>query len=98
MHGAPLGEEETALTRKALGWEYGPFQVPQEAYDHYRKAIEKGKQRLKEGMQIVEKEYQRLVDLSGRKEKVIIRNAKTKSGIVRITEDEDIKKKDKQDV
>ncbi len=27
-HGAPLGDEEIALTRKALGWEYGPFEVP----------------------------------------------------------------------
>lgn len=32
-HGAPLGEEEIVLTRKALGWEYEePFFVPQEIY------------------------------------------------------------------
>ena len=24
-HGAPLGDEGIALTRKALGWEYAPF-------------------------------------------------------------------------
>ncbi|MCY7296103.1 transketolase [Alteromonas sp. a30] len=31
-HGAPLGEDEIALTRKALGWEYGPFEIPEEYY------------------------------------------------------------------
>src|SRR5574343_638318 len=28
VHGAPLGAEETAATRAALGWPYGPFEVP----------------------------------------------------------------------
>src|SRR5210317_603433 len=27
-HGAPLGEEEVAAARKELGWEYAPFEVP----------------------------------------------------------------------
>lgn len=40
-HGAPLGEEEIALTRKALGWEYPPFVVPQEIYDKWS-AVESG--------------------------------------------------------
>ncbi|HBC3975148.1 transketolase [Vibrio parahaemolyticus] len=31
-HGAPLGAEEIAATRKELGWEYGPFEIPQEVY------------------------------------------------------------------
>ncbi len=43
-HGAPLGAEEIEGTRKQLGWEYGPFEVPQEALDHYRKAIDRGAQ------------------------------------------------------
>ncbi len=42
VHGAPLGEEESNLTREALGWEYGPFEVPQESYDQWRKAIDRG--------------------------------------------------------
>jgi len=29
VHGAPLGAEETAATRAALGWSHGPFEVPQ---------------------------------------------------------------------
>ena len=31
-HGAPLGAEEIAATRKELGWAHGPFEIPQEVY------------------------------------------------------------------
>ncbi|NNG64435.1 transketolase, partial [Pseudomonas fragi] len=31
-HGAPLGLEEIALTRKALNWNHGPFEVPADIY------------------------------------------------------------------
>ncbi|PMO38520.1 transketolase [Vibrio sp. 10N.222.52.B12] len=31
-HGAPLGAEEIAATRKQLGWEHGPFEIPSEVY------------------------------------------------------------------
>ncbi|MEB0040337.1 MULTISPECIES: transketolase [unclassified Pseudomonas] len=31
-HGAPLGAEEIALTRAALKWNYGPFEIPAEIY------------------------------------------------------------------
>ena len=42
VHGAALGAEEAALTRKALDWNYGDFEVPAEAYDQWRQAIERG--------------------------------------------------------
>ncbi|ANO52217.1 transketolase [Woeseia oceani] len=29
-HGAPLGADEIAATREALGWQYPPFEIPQE--------------------------------------------------------------------
>jgi len=32
-HGAPLGAEEIAATRQAIGWPYPPFEVPQEIRD-----------------------------------------------------------------
>lgn len=31
-HGAPLGNEEIALTRQNLGWEHAPFEIPAEIY------------------------------------------------------------------
>lgn len=42
-HGAPLGEEEVALTKKNLGWPVEPkFHIPEEALKHFRNAIERG--------------------------------------------------------
>lgn len=31
-HGAPLGVDEIALTRAALGWSHGPFEIPADIY------------------------------------------------------------------
>jgi transketolase len=31
-HGAPLGDEEINLTKAALGWDHGPFEVPADVY------------------------------------------------------------------
>jgi len=31
-HGEPLGADEIALTRKALGWDHAPFEIPQPIY------------------------------------------------------------------
>jgi transketolase len=31
-HGEPLGAEEIALTRAAIGWHHAPFEMPQEVY------------------------------------------------------------------
>ncbi len=44
VHGSPLGESEITLTRDNLGWSYGPFEVPEDALSHFRKAIERGAQ------------------------------------------------------
>jgi len=40
-HGAALGEDEVALTRKELGWTHDPFVIPQEVYDGWNQK-EKG--------------------------------------------------------
>jgi transketolase len=40
-HGAALGVDEVALTRKQLGWEYGPFEIPADHYAGWN-GVEKG--------------------------------------------------------
>ena len=35
-HGEPLGAEELAAAKAALGWSHGPFEVPQDLYDAWR--------------------------------------------------------------
>ncbi|MBN9013898.1 MAG: transketolase, partial [Rhizobiales bacterium] len=41
-HGEPLGADELAATKKALDWNYGPFEVPDEVLAAWRKAGKKG--------------------------------------------------------
>lgn len=41
-HGAPLGDEEIALTREALGWDAPAFKVPQDVLDAWRATGAKG--------------------------------------------------------
>lgn len=36
VHGAPLGAEETAATRKQLGWTFPEFEVPTDVLSAYR--------------------------------------------------------------
>jgi transketolase len=40
-HGAALGADEVALTRKQLGWEHGPFDIPADHYAGWN-GVEKG--------------------------------------------------------
>jgi transketolase len=41
-HGAPLGDEEIAGAREALGWEAGPFEVPADVLEAWRAAGNRG--------------------------------------------------------
>ncbi len=42
-HGSPLGEEEVQLTKRNLGWPSPePFYVPEEALEHWRRAVARG--------------------------------------------------------
>lgn len=43
-HGAPLGKDEIAATRKALNWSYAPFEIPDEIYQGWN-AESKGAER-----------------------------------------------------
>jgi transketolase len=40
-HGAPLGDDEIALTRERLGWNHGSFEIPENVYEGWS-AKEKG--------------------------------------------------------
>ena len=42
VHGKAMGGDEVALTRTQLGWDYGPFEIPDDVYDHMRSGVESG--------------------------------------------------------
>jgi transketolase len=46
-HGAPLGEDEVEATRKNLGWDHPPFEIPREVYNAWD-ARETGRKLQKE--------------------------------------------------
>ena len=49
VHGEPLGEEETRLTKERLGWTYPePFTIPPEVLAHLRQAQARGRRRQQE--------------------------------------------------
>ncbi|WP_013500889.1 transketolase [Rhodopseudomonas palustris] len=41
-HGEPLGAEELAGAKKALGWEYGPFEIPDDVLGAWRNVGKQG--------------------------------------------------------
>jgi transketolase len=53
-HGAPLGREEIELVRKAYGWNYEPFHVPQEVYDLFAQVKTKGQKAEQDWQQQVQ--------------------------------------------
>ncbi len=54
-HGSPLGDEEVALVRKKLKWNYEPFDIPQGALDEWRKIGNKGEQLEKKWQETINK-------------------------------------------
>ena len=48
VHGAPLGAEETKLTREALGWEYEEFEIPQDVADNFDKLVKRKEKYFKQ--------------------------------------------------
>jgi len=42
VHGSPLGKEEADETRKKLGWDHPEFTIPQDIYDEWKLASNKG--------------------------------------------------------
>lgn len=65
VHGAPLGAEEAAATRKALAWDYAPFEIPEEVYKDYRVNVaERGKAAYDAWEKLVEEYKQAYPDLA----------------------------------
>ncbi len=65
VHGAPLGAEEAAATRKALSWDYAPFEIPEEVYEDYRVNVaERGKAAYDAWAKLVEEYKQAYPDLA----------------------------------
>jgi transketolase len=67
-HGAPLGDDEIAATRKAIGWDYPPFEIPDAVLSEWRKAGSRSaashaawNKRLGDADAAVRSEFQRLV-------------------------------------
>ena len=42
VHGKAMGGDEVSLTRSQLGWDYEPFEIPDDVYDDMRSGVEKG--------------------------------------------------------
>ncbi len=57
-HGAPLGPEAVAETRKRLNWPYAPFEVPEDVLSYMRRHRQLGQQREAEWRKLWEA-YQR---------------------------------------
>ncbi|MBT8197149.1 MAG: transketolase, partial [Acidimicrobiia bacterium] len=43
-HGSPLGDEEIALVKEQMGWDAPPFHVPDEVYDFFALAMDRGRE------------------------------------------------------
>ncbi len=64
-HGAPLGEQEIRLTKRRVDWDADtPFHVPQEALDHMRKALNRGKEAEDKWNQMFEQYAEKHPDLA----------------------------------
>jgi len=57
-HGEPLGDDEIAATRKALGWAYPPFEIPDDIRSAWRAIATRGaKSRTAWEMRLAESEH-----------------------------------------
>ncbi|AFY87258.1 transketolase [Chroococcidiopsis thermalis] len=61
-HGEALGEDEVKATREHLGWNHPPFEVPEDALNHWRKAIDRGAKLEQEWNQMFERYKQQYAD------------------------------------
>ncbi len=71
-HGAPLGEEETKLTKQNYGWDYAEtFYVPEEVKRHFNELKNEGIQKEKQWNELFEKYKQAYPQLAAQLEKAL---------------------------
>ncbi len=63
-HGSPLGEENLQKTREKLGWNYPPFEVPEEVFAHTHKAGRRGAKREREWKAMFKEYEQKFPELA----------------------------------
>ena len=61
-HGSPLGDEEIALVRKKLKWNYKPFEIPQKILDEWREIGDKGELLEREWNENINKKNSKIVN------------------------------------
>ena len=55
VHGAPIGNEEANKLRENLNWDYPPFHIPTDIYDHYKqKVASRGKREFNKWNKLVQ--------------------------------------------
>ncbi|MFB5663992.1 transketolase [Alteribacillus sp. HJP-4] len=65
-HGAPLGEEEAALTKEAYKWTFDtPFHIPDEVREHFADVKKKGEQKEQEWNKLFEDYQNKYPELAG---------------------------------
>ena len=74
VHGAPLGEEETALFRKEIGWNYEPFEIPEEVYADFKVNVaDRGETANNEWEKLYNKYKEKFPELAAELEEVLSR-------------------------
>ena len=74
VHGAPLGEEETALFRKEIGWNYEPFEIPEEVYADFKVNVaDRGETANNEWEKLYDEYKEKFPELAAELEEVLSR-------------------------
>lgn len=74
VHGAPLGEEETALFRKEIGWNYEPFEIPEEVYADFKVNVaDRGETANNEWEKLYNEYKEKFLELAAELEEVLSR-------------------------
>ena len=72
VHGAPLGADETVATRQALGWDYEPFEIPEQVYADFKENVaDRGASAYQDWAKLVADYKEAYPELAGEVEAII---------------------------